>query len=71
MKSNVVELIDFVLEKSEEEPLRRREKLVRALSQVCGDEEEEKQLKELADNLDRTDRLCQEFKFNFIQKNKV
>jgi len=49
------ELIKFVLEKAETEPLRRRAAIYRGLASICGDELEAAHLKAVADDLERAD----------------
>jgi hypothetical protein len=61
-------VIHFVLEASEELPARKRAALYLDLASICGDEQEAANLRELSDQLLRTDQLCREFTFSFSQK---
>jgi hypothetical protein len=49
------ELIRFVLEKAEQEPLRRRAVIYRGLAAVCGDQLEAAHLNSVAADLERAD----------------
>ncbi len=71
MKSDLAELIAFVLEKAEQAPLHRRARIFRGLASVCGDQDEQKQLNQIAKDLNNADALCREFNFKFIQKNRL
>jgi hypothetical protein len=70
MKTDHLELMWFVLEASQGEPLKRRVRILRGLARVCGEPAEEKRLLELAADLAETDELCAEFNLSFIQKNQ-
>ena len=63
-----LELIQFVLERAENEPVSRRARLLRALASICGDQKEQQQLGDLALHLERADALCREFNFSFVKK---
>lgn len=65
------QLIAYVLQHSANEPVRKRITLLRALASIAGDSKNEKTIRELALNLDRADRLCRDFEFSFVQKDKV
>ena len=61
-------LVSFVLEKAASEPVPRRVELYRGLAIVCGDADDQKQLADLANQLENADKLCREFNFSFVQK---
>lgn len=69
-KKDLVELIRFVLESSDQQPVHRRVTLYRGLANICGDETEAKQLTTLADELEKADARCAEFIFSFSQQNR-
>ena len=62
-------LITYVLEKAEQEPLKKRAELYRGLAIICGDPHESATLVAMADNLEEWDSLCREFNFSFNQEN--
>jgi hypothetical protein len=70
MQTDHFELMSFVLEASESLPLVRRVKVIRGLANLCGDPQEQASLLALAEQLKRSDELCREFNFSFIQKHK-
>jgi hypothetical protein len=64
-------LLNFVLEKALEAPNEKRIRIYRGLAAICGDEQEEANLKALAATLEKAERLCREFNFSFVQKHKA
>jgi hypothetical protein len=66
--NNRVELIEFVLQEAEHQPVARRVKIYRGLAGICGDEMESRQLNMIADELDKTERRSAEFIFKFHQR---
>jgi len=60
-------VMDFCLEHAESSPVRRRVSLYRGLAELCGDLREQKQLMQMADELEHADSLCREFRFNFTK----
>lgn len=71
MKKAVADLIYFVLEQCQDQPVHRRIQLYRGLANICGVESEAAQLKSLADALEKQDALCREFIFSFSQQTKA
>lgn len=69
MKSDHLEMIRVTLDAAEQLPVARRVRVLRALAEICGDQEEQHSLRSQATSLDSADKLCREFKFSFIQKN--
>lgn len=61
------ELFEFVLDKAEQEPTAKRVRLYRALASYAGSPAEARNLRTLADALEKADRSCREFVFNFKQ----
>jgi hypothetical protein len=66
-----VSLIHFVLTAAEQEPVSRRIGLYRGLAEICGDERESAQLRDLADHLEGVEKRCGEFVFRFEQKESI
>lgn len=62
-------LIAFVLEEAPKAPVNKRIAVYRGLADLCGDVAEAKSLEALADELERAERRCSEFAFQFTQKN--
>jgi hypothetical protein len=58
-------VMDFCLEHAEAAPVQRRVSLYRGLAEVCGDLLEQKQLLQMAAELESADQHCREFRFNF------
>lgn len=58
-------LIAWVLEKSADEPLRKRIELLRGAAELIGDENEARRLRVIALDLLRADIRCREFAFRF------
>lgn len=54
---------DFCLEHAFEVPVSRRVRLYRGLAEFCANTQEAARLHLLADELERADRRCREFKF--------
>jgi hypothetical protein len=57
--------IEWALAKAAGEPLVRRVKIYRAMSDFVGGEKERESLLSLASELEEADRRCQEFAFKF------
>ncbi|HEV2691413.1 MAG TPA: hypothetical protein VG347_00805 [Verrucomicrobiae bacterium] len=58
-------VMDFCLEHAESAPVQRRIFLYRGLAEICGDMHEQKQLRQMADDLEKANEHCREFRFNF------
>jgi hypothetical protein len=58
-------LVQFVLEQSAEQPLSRRISLYRSLAEIVGNQKDTLRLKRLAEELERADKRCAEFTFQF------
>jgi hypothetical protein len=63
-------VMDFCLENAEQAPVSRRVLLYRGLAEICGDLREQKNLKQMAADLETADRRCREFRFNFLSNNQ-
>lgn len=70
MSNPHTELFDFVLEKLESEPVKRRVRMLRVLSNYAGAPELTNKLSEIADALEHADRACQEFAFQLTHPTK-
>jgi hypothetical protein len=68
MNHNLKLVISFVLEQADSQPIGRRAKIYRALSETCGEPVEQRQLAKLADDLESIDKACRQFEFSFNQK---
>lgn len=64
------ELVAFVMDKAEAEPVARRAQLMRGLGIVCGDERQTEQFNTAAARLRQADELCRALKTSLVQKNK-
>lgn len=71
MNKKVVDLVYFVLEQAQDQPVHKRIELYRSLACICGVESEAAQLKALADALEKQDALCREFIFSISQQTKA
>lgn len=70
MNDDVEQMMLFVMEQAEREPLARRVRIYRGLARLCGDAAEQKKLTALAMDLEKADSLCRELNFSFQQKTK-
>lgn len=61
-------LFDFVLERAEAEPARRRADIYEALAEFCGDRQMAGQLRAMASDFRKADHRCREFGFKFTQE---
>lgn len=61
-------IVSFVLEESQQKPVRDRVVLYRALAEICGDNEEAKALVQIANKFSAADLQYREFDFNFAAK---
>lgn len=64
MKTDLEITLEFLVKASADAPLRTRVSLLRTAAEWCGVEQEAANLRQLATDLDRADRLCREFKFS-------
>ena len=64
MKTDLETTLEFLVRASSEAPLRTRVSLLRTAAEWCGVEQEASNLLQLANDLERADRQCREFKFS-------
>jgi hypothetical protein len=57
--------MEFCLENAEQVPVSRRISLYRGLAEICGDLQEQKELRDMAADLEAAELRCREFRFNF------
>lgn len=68
VNQDVVATLKVVLKVAENLAVRRRIQIYRGVADLCGDPEEQRELRKLASDLEASERLCREFRFRFIQK---
>ncbi|TXH12080.1 MAG: hypothetical protein E6R03_13565 [Hyphomicrobiaceae bacterium] len=64
MKSDLEVTLEFLLRAAEDAPLRTRVSILRTAAEFCGVQQEAANLHQIANDLERADRLCREFKFS-------
>lgn len=69
--NNLTTILQFALEKAEQEPLPNRVKIYRAMARICGDPQDEAFLNQMAVTLERAEKFCADFKSSFVQKTTV
>jgi hypothetical protein len=62
-------ILSYTMEHAAQDSVPNRIKIYRALSDICGSEEESNQLKQLANELEASDNRCREFAFIMANKN--
>lgn len=70
MKTDLEITLEFLVQASADVPLRTRVSLLRTAAEWCGSEQEAANLRQLATDLERADRLCREFKFSPVPQTK-
>lgn len=68
MHKDIIELIRFALDRSAQEPIKRRIAIYHGIGFICGDEAESRRLHELANDLSAAEERFAEFIFNFSEK---